>query len=54
MPLDKHVAKVCAYVPEKTHATVKELADRREVTVSKLLGSLITRELARARKAGEI
>lgn len=51
MPLKTHSKVVSAYVSEETHAAITELADRRGVTVSRLVGELATRELAReARK----
>ena len=51
MPLKTHSKVLSAYISEETHAAITELADRRGVTVSRLVGELATRELAReARK----
>ena len=52
MPLEKYEMKVSAYVSAEVHAATKAMADHRGVTVSQLIGTLVTRELAReARKA---
>jgi hypothetical protein len=45
--IQKYDKKLCGYVTADVHAAITALADRRGVTVSRLVGELATRELAR-------
>jgi hypothetical protein len=52
MPIEKYDKKLCGYVTADVHAAITALADRRGVTVSRLVGVLVARELAREARRG--
>lgn len=49
-----HQVKMAVYAPVPVHRELKVLAAKRGIPLSQLVMSLATKELAKARKAGEL